>query len=202
MQFQDCHKEVNVGKLLMELNLSLMENIIFIGIGIGIVLLFLGSMSIIHLRTMRDEINIRWYNLADKLQYRQDLIPNLIETIRLHTPEEKKSEYENIIEQTIQIRSKAGNNVKPGMEKIVVEHDLSNHIKQLIDLSIGNSELSQNTNFLELRKELKDISEELEKLSNEYNQKVRNHNRTLKRIYNVIPALLMRFSKKKIYEFE
>lgn len=174
-----------------------MENIIFISIGIGIVLIFLGSISIVHLRTIRDEINTRWYNLADKLQYRQDLIPNLIETIKIYT-----TEHEKIIEQAIQIRVRAGKNVKPGADKIIVEHDLSSHINQLLDLALGNPGLAQDTNYLELKKELKDIRKELDEISNEYNKKVRNHNRSIKKIYNVIPALLMRYSKKKIFEFE
>lgn len=179
-----------------------MGNYIFIGIGILIVLLFLGSMSVIHLRTMRDEINKRWYNLADKLQYRQDLIPNLIETIRLFTPEDKKADYEKLINHAIEVRSRAGKNIKPGMKKIVVEHDLSDQVNKLLDLSISNKELAKNTNFLELKKQLKDIRKEIEDKSTEYNNKVRNHNKSISKIYNVIPALLMRYSKKKIFEFE
>ncbi len=151
---------------------------------------------------MRDEINTRWYNLADKLQYRQDLVPNLIETIKSHMPEDKKADYEKVINQTIQIRGRAGKNVKPGMKKIVVEHDLSSHIGQLLDLAIGNPELSQNTNYLEIKKEFKDIRKGIDEMSGEYNKKVRHHNRSVKKIYNAIPALLMRYSKKKIFEFE
>ncbi|MBA4336923.1 hypothetical protein C0416_04105 [bacterium] len=179
-----------------------MEHIIFISIGVVIFLVFLGSMSIVHIRTMRDDLNTRWYNLADKLQYRQDLMPNLVETIRLHIPDNKKIEYERIIDQSIQVRDKAGKNAVPGAEKIAIEHSLSGNIKQLLDLAIENRELSQNTNFLELRKEFKEISKEIEEMSNEYNVKVRHHNRSVKRIYNLIPVLLMRYSKKKIFEFE
>lgn len=179
-----------------------MEHYIFISIGIFIVLIFLGSISVIRLRTIRDEINTRWYNLADKLQYRQDLLPNLIETIRLFAPEDKKQSYENIIQQAIKVRSQAGKNSNPGMQKIVIEHDLSDQINKLLDLSLGNTKLYQNTNFLELKKELKDIRKEIETMSDEYNQKVRNHNRAVRKIYNMIPALLMRYSKKKIFEFE
>lgn len=179
-----------------------MDNIIFIGIGIAIILIFLGSISVIHIRTMRDEINIKWYNLAEKLQYRQDLIPNLIETIRLKMPEEKKSEYEQIIQKVILIRAKAGMNSNPGSEKMADEHALSDSIKQLFDLSIGNTALAQNTNFLELKKEIKDIEKNLEEMSSKYNEKVRHHNRAIRKFYNAIPAFIMRYSKKRIFEFE
>ena len=179
-----------------------MGDIIFVSIGLGVILIFLGSLSIIRIRTIRDEINTRWYNLADKLQYRQDLIPNLIETIKRYIPEDKKVKYEKIIQKAIEVRAKAGKNVKPGVEKVIVEHDLSTGINQLLDLSLENPELRKDTNFLELKKELKDIREEIEEMSNEYNKKVREHNRIIGKIYNLIPALLMRYSKKKIFEFE
>ncbi|MCD6109780.1 LemA family protein [bacterium] len=179
-----------------------MGNIIFVSIGIGIVLIFFWSISIIHMRTIRDEINTRWYNLADKLQYRQDLIPNLIETIRLHTPEDKKVEYEKLIQKTIQTRSISEKTPNPGSEKIIIEHDLSDCVNKLLDLAIGNSQLAEDTNFLELKKQLKDIWKELNNMSDEYNNRVRSHNRLIRKIYNLIPALLMRYSKKKIFEFE
>ena len=50
-----------------------MTNIIFIGIGILILLLFLFSVSIIHIRALIDDLNLRWYNLVEKLQYRHRL---------------------------------------------------------------------------------------------------------------------------------
>ncbi|MBD3156346.1 hypothetical protein GF369_00815 [Candidatus Peregrinibacteria bacterium] len=180
-----------------------MEHTLFIGIGVVILLLFSGSISVIHLRTLRDDINKRWYNLADKLQYRQDLIPNLIETIRLHSnTSDQRQEDKSIIQKTIAIRHKAGVTSKPGSNKMIIEHDLSKHIKKLLDISLHNKPLGRNTNFLELKKQLKDIEYTIEEMAQEYNAKVRNHNRTKKKFYNAIPAFIMRYSTKKIFEFE
>jgi hypothetical protein len=180
-----------------------MENTLFIGIGIIIIFLFSGSISVIHMRTLRDDINKRWYNLADKLQYRQDLIPNLIETIRLHSDtSENKQEDEAIIQKTITMRHKTGIMSSPGSDKMIIEHDLSKQIKKLLDISLHNKPLARNTNFLELKKQLKDIEGEIEEMSQQYNAKVRNHNRTKKKFYNAVPAFIMRYSTKKIFEFE
>ncbi len=180
-----------------------MENTLFIGIGIFIFLLFLGSISVIHMRTLRDDINKRWYNLADKLQYRQDLMPNLIETIRNHNDASDQAQKdESIIQETIAIRHKAGIISKPGSNKMIIEHDLSQQIKKLLDVSLHNKSLARNTNFLELKKQLKDIEGEIEEIAREYNAKVRNHNKTKKKLHNAIPAFIMRYSSKKIFEFE
>lgn len=179
-----------------------MLNTIFLIFGIVILLIFLLSIVIIHIRSLRDDINTRWYNIADKLQYRQDLLPNLIETIRLFIPKEELIKHEEFINKTIEIRSRAEKNTNPGAKKIVVEHDLSNHVNQLIKIAKQNNDLRRSTNFLELKKELSDIGDEIEKLTSDYNQKVRHHNDVIKRPYNVLPALIMRYKKKTIFEFE
>jgi LemA protein len=175
-------------------------NITFIFIGIFVLLIFFIIFSIIHIRSLRDELNFKWYNLNDLLQYRQDLIPNLIETVRLFVPKSKLDE--DLIKKIIEIRARAGKNVKPGAAKIVIEHDLSRHIEKLFKLGIIYKELGTSTNFLELKKEFKDLREKIEKSSNEYNEAVRRHNIILRKIYNKIPALIMRYKEKFIFEFE
>ena len=134
-----------------------MQNLVFIIFGLVIILIFLFSVAVVHIRSLRDVINTSWYNLADKLQYRQDLLPNLIETVRLFAPDNKE-----LIDQTIEVRSRAGKKSKAGAEKIVVEHDLSRRISKLIQLNLANKELARNTNFLELKKELSDIRADIE----------------------------------------
>lgn len=177
-----------------------MENIIFIIIGVLILAIFAFSISIIHMRTLRDEINIRWYNLVDKLQYRQDLLPLLIETMNGFL--NKEDNFKEKTKLIIEVRARAGKNTKPGMEKMVVEHDLSRKITELIKLGDTHGELRHNTIYLEVKKELIEIRKEIEKLSSDYNNRVRKHNHILHRPYNVIPALALRYDKKQIFEFE
>lgn len=154
------------------------------------------------MRTIRDDINLRWYNIVEKLQYRQDLIPNLIETVRLYLKEDELGEHEKLINQTIEIRSRAARNVDPGAPKVVVEHDLSRHIKQLINLGGKYNNLGRSTNYLELNKDFDDLNKNINEMAIKYNEKVRNHNLELSRFYNYIPAKLMNYSKKTIFEFE
>lgn len=176
-----------------------MENIIFIIISVVILAIFAFSLSVIHIRTLRDEINIRWYNLIDKLQYRQDLLPLLIETMRKYIDDDKFKERVKLL---VDVRSRAGKNTKSGMEKIVVEHDLSRKIAELIKIANLNSDLSKNTIYLEVRKELVDMRSDIEKLSSDFNNRVRKHNDVLHRPYNVIPALALNYKRKHIFEFE
>lgn len=179
-----------------------MTNIFFIIGGLIFVLLFLMSVAIIHIRALRDEINLEWYNLADKLQYRQDLIPNLIETIRIVVPEESKQKAEVFIQDAIRIRAAAAKNSKAGAEKIVQEHDLSTAINKLFELENMIPELKTNIGFLELKKEIREFNDQINELSKEYNTRVRHHNSVLRRPYNIFPAMLIKYGRKQIFEFE
>lgn len=180
----------------------LMENIIFFIIGLLLILIFLASISIIHMRTIRDDINIRWYNLVEKLQYRQDLVPNLIETLRSYMPEKEITNHAKLINNTIDIRARATRNSNPGASKVVVEHDLSRHILQLMNMGAKYNEVGRSTNYLELKKDFADLNKKIEARTNKYNERVRIHNEQLARPYNYIPAKLMRYGKKYIFEFE
>ncbi|MFC1656266.1 LemA family protein [Patescibacteria group bacterium] len=179
-----------------------MDNSIFIGFGILVVLLFFASVAIIHMRTIRDDVNLRWYNLADKLQYRQDLVPNLIETVRLFVPEADLPKHKGLIDKTIEIRAHAEKDIEASASKMIVEHDLSSHIKQLIQLGLTYEELKKSTNFMELKKETTDIALEIVALASDYNKKVRHHNSVIKSPFNLLPAVIMRYKKKFIFEFE
>lgn len=179
-----------------------MDNLVFIGFGILVVLVFFASVAVIHMRAIRDDVNMRWYNLADKLQYRQDFLPNLIETVRQFVPEADLAKHKELIDKTIEIRARAEKNVEPGASKMIVEHDLSDHIKQLLQLGLTYKDLGKSTNFLELKKELTDIAKEINALSSDYNKKVRHHNSVIRSPFNLLPAVVMRYKKKFIFEFE
>lgn len=180
---------------------SQMSNVIFVIIGVLILLIFFFSISVIHIRALRDDINLRWYNLVDKLQYRQDLFPILIETIRPFVTE-KADEFETMLKNAIAVRARAGKNTKASIKKVVVEHDFSRQLKEIMQFSEQIDELRVNTNYLEIKKDMQDISKELEKLSLDYNEKVRNHNNVIKKFYNTLAAGLLGYKKEVIFEYE
>lgn len=178
-----------------------MENIIFIVLGILVVLIFFFSLSVIHIRALRDDINIRWYNLVDKLQYRHDLFPILIETARPFVTE-KAEDFEKMVDDTIEVRARAGANSLCSMKKIVVEHDFSRHLRQIIEFCERIEELRVNTNYLEVKKHIYDIEDDIKKHEKDYNERVRNHNNVIGRFYNMAAAFALRYGKKVIFEFE
>jgi hypothetical protein len=178
-----------------------MYDLIFISFGILIILIFFFSVSVIHIRTLRDGINVRWYNLVDKLQYRQDLLPILIETARLFITE-KKVDFERLTDKTIKARERAGTITKSSTDKIVNEHEFSRNLKEIIDLCETVDALRVNSIYLEIKKEINDIEKDIHRLEQDYNEKVRNHNNVIGRFYNLPAVAALRFDKKNIFEFE
>ena len=178
-----------------------MYDLIFISAGIVIILIFFFSVSVIHIRTLRDDINLRWYNLVDKLQYRQDLLPILIETARLFITE-KQVDFNRLTDQTIKARMNAGTVTKPSTDKIVYEHEFSRHLKKVIELCETADALRVNSIYLEIKKEIRDIEKDIHRLEQGYNEKVRNHNNIIGRFYNMPAASALRYDKKLIFEFE
>jgi len=179
----------------------MMDSIFIIG-GILVFLIFLLSLAIIHLGSVRDEINNRWYNLAEKLQYRQDMMPNLIETIRQFIPSDKLNLHNGLIQTGIEARNAAAKNIKPGADKIILEHELSRIIAEMLKLGEKYESLGKSTNYLELKKEFKDLYAGIEELTKDYNNRVRGFNSILARPYNIPAALITKNKKKLIFEFE
>lgn len=174
-----------------------MLNYIFLIFSVLIIAIFFMSVAIVHIRSLKDDLNTRWYNLLDKLQYRQDLLPNLIEAAR--SAGIAKEELDKLIELrgVETVRSS-----KTGQEKIIAEQDLSKQIKKVIEAGMKNGELAHSTNFLELKKDISDINQEIEELSKDYNDKVHHFNNIISRPHNKIPAGVIRLKKQVIFEFE
>lgn len=150
-----------------------------------------------HLKSLRAEIGQEWELTMDSLRKRQDLLPNLVETIRVYDKNQ-----EAIIEELIAERINAAKEYFPGAKKFEYEHTLSSVIGKLIDLGSGNSELGMDTNFLELKKEISDISANIQVKSRQYNEMVRYYNRHINLFLLRPIALVFHFEVLDIFEFE
>lgn len=134
--------------------------------------------------------------LLQKLGVRLDKIPNLVETVRHHL-----SGHEQLLADLVALRANTWplSNVK---KRVHAELDVSGLVHKVWGLAAESRELERDTNFLALKMEFKEISKELEKMSEFYNQKVRNYNK-IAGVFPLAPVLkLMRFGRMNIFEFE
>jgi len=159
-------------------------------------LLMWGIVGYRHLSHLRREIFGQWEVLDEGLRKRHDLLPNLIETVRVHAS--KVELFQKLIDE----RSLAMREYRPGAKKIEYEHDLSKRIDEVFSLGSENGELSKDTGFLELHKEIDDLEQNIEEKSKRYNKMVREYNSHRK--YAILKPLagVFGFKVANIFEVE
>lgn len=150
-----------------------------------------------HLKYLKSEIREQWELLDEGLRKRHDLLPNLIETVKIY---DQKSE--DLFEKVILDRRNAAMENSRGAQKIVVEHDLSADINAAIDLDKTNVDLAKDTNFLELKTEINDLENNIVQKTEKYNQMVRYYNYHRKMFLLRPVAAIFRFGVMNIFEVE
>lgn len=172
-----------------------LTNVLLIIGAAGVLLIFWIVAGIRHLSELKRAITEQWEMVDELLRKRQDLVPNLIETIRRFG-----DVGEDLIERVIRERRHSALHYGPGSKKIELEHDLSKSINELFDLRKSVEGLGGDTNFLELKTEIDDLEKELEQRSKKYNEMVRYYNKHRKNL--VLRPLAVIFSYKTMNIFE
>lgn len=150
-----------------------------------------------HLKHLQKTTNDEWEMVSERLKKRQSLVPNLVETVKMHHQGQ-----DEMLEKLIAIRIRAAKEYLPGSKKIECEYDLSKSINRVVDLGRSVKELSQDTNFLELRTEINDLEKEIEERSNTYNKLVRKYNRVRKKWWLNVISSMFGFKVYNIFEVE
>jgi len=164
---------------------------IVIVVGMAFTFLFFYVKSKLH------DIHKTWHLLLEKLNHRLDKIPTILETMRKYTQDQEK-----LIQEIIDLRAKSRPMEKIDAEKVQLELDISEKLREVWKLGEKMPELQRDTNFLAFKIELKALETEIEKFLEQYNQKVRSYNKWLQFIPLRLILLIFRFPKISIFEFE
>jgi len=170
--------------------------LILIGTAVFIIILWT-VIGIKHLSNLSKNTDQVWNNVNVKLKKRYDLLPLLIETIRIY-----KKDAEDMISTCIALRQKAVLKYYPDAEKLEAEHNLTQVINQLFYLGISVKELLNDSVYLELRKEIDELEKSTDENTKLFNEAVRKYNSTRKSIFLILLSLIFSFKEKNIFEFE
>lgn len=170
-----------------------MPQSIFIPIVTFLVLLTISIIIILsYFHSLKQEIELRWVNLMEKLHIRLDKIPNLIETVR--SSAKSPEEFQNLI----QLRSKSWAFNNASAEKVQIELEITEKLRSIWENF--TSALHVNTNFLALKTEFHTIDKEILRLAENYNNKVKHYNQARKFfLFNLLTAF---FGYKNICIFD
>ncbi len=161
---------------------------------IAIVLIFSGIGTYNKLVAQDEEVQTALSQIDNQLQRRNDLIPNLVETVKGYAAHE-----EEIFTSIAESRSKLAGAGSMG-EKADASSDLSNALSRLLVVAENYPELKANENFRQLADGLEGTENRIGIARMEYNNTVRDYNTAIKRFPTVIFAGIFGFDRYDYFE--
>lgn len=175
----------------------MLQSFIIVILTAVILVLMAGAFLYIYFHGLRYELSQQWQLVLDNLRLRLDKIPNLIETVNIFVKGEEK-----LLSDFAKIRSSSWPMDKSGKNKVQKDMAITSNLHAVWSLAAKFPELARDTNFLALRTEFKEISGEIEKSIDIYNNEVRKYNKRVMFIIFLPFSLLFRFAKEPVFEFE
>jgi len=150
-----------------------MKTIWVVLIVIGLVLLlmgvwFIGGLN--HVVRLDESVNSAWAQVENQLQRRNDLIPNLVSTVKGYAGHES-----TLFTEITKLRSQWGN-AKTREEKITTANQTSGALSRLLLVVENYPDLKANQNFLALQSQLEGTENRLSVERMRYNNAVKIFN--------------------------
>jgi len=145
---------------------------------------------------LRNMVKEGWSGIDVQLKRRSNLIPNLVETVKVYMGHER-----GLLTEVAELRSQAIRAQKVG-EKGQIETALSRTLGNLFAVAEGYPDLKASQNFLELQKELTEIEDQIQMARRYYNGTVRNLNIVIESFPSNIVASMFRFTQAEFFAIE
>lgn len=146
--------------------------------------------------TLNESVDTAWAQVENVLQRRNDLIPNLVNTVRGYAAHEQK-----VFIDVTEARSKVGMaNTVP--EKVDANNKLAGALSRLMLVMENYPDLKANQNFLALQEELTSTENRISFARQSYNDQVLFFNNKIQMFPSNIVANMFNFSKRDFFELE
>lgn len=155
---------------------------------IGVILIYNGLVS------KRQRCNQAFADIDVQLKQRQNLIPNLVETVKGYASHEKET-----LDAVINARNSAMSASGPD-DQAQAETMLSGALGKLFALAEAYPDLKANTNFLQLQEELFLIEDKLAAARRFYNSAVQDYNTAREQFPGSIIAGMYDFEPRSFFD--
>ncbi|MDO8462047.1 MAG: LemA family protein [Deltaproteobacteria bacterium] len=168
---------------------------IIVGVVAFVLVSFVGSLTSQYnaLVSQNEAVTGAWAQVENVLQRRNDLIPNLIETVKGYAAHEKEV-FEKIAEARARLAGARTIN-----EKVQANQQLDSALSRLLVVVEQYPNLKANQNFIALQDELAGTENRIAVERQRYNLMVQSYNVMVKTFPTNIVARLMGFEKKDAY---
>ena len=162
-----------------------------------LVIIFL-VVTVVHmynqLVNLRNRVKNSFSQIDVQLKRRNDLIPNLVETVKGYAAHEN-----GVLEEVTQARGNVinANGIK---ETIEADNQLTGALKSLFAVAENYPDLKANTNFQQLQSELSDTENKISYARQFYNDTVLMYNNKCQQFPSSMLAKLFRFKQEDFFE--
>jgi len=172
---------------------------------IAVVVIFAGIIMSGYnsLVSMNENVNGKWSQVENQLQRRNDLIPNLVNTVKGYASHEKET-----LEGVVEARSKAtqikvdANDLTP--EKLAeyqkAQGAVTSALGKLLAITENYPDLKANQNFLELQAQLEGTENRINVARKNFNDAAQAYNTSIRRFPKSIFASVFGFEKRTYFE--
>ena len=147
-----------------------------------------------NLVTLRNRVDNAWQNIDTQLQRRNDLVPNLVETVKGYAAHEKEP-----LDAVTEARAAAGSAATPE-EKMAADNVLTGALRQLLMVAEAYPDLKANANFTQLQTSLEDTENKISYARQSYNDCVLNYNNGIQTFPGNIFAGIFQFKPRTGFE--
>lgn len=154
----------------------------------------------------REGVDAQWANVENRYQERNDLIPNLVATVKGYAAQESE-----IFTSIADSRSKIGgtkidSSITDDPEKLEqyqkIQSELSTGIGRLLAIQEAYPELKSNENFKDLQSQLEGLENRIATERKRYNDAAQNYNTMIQTFPKLIYAKIFHFTPKAYFKAE
>jgi len=161
---------------------------------LALVLFLLSIGAYNKLIRLRNAVEEGFGQIDVQLQRRNDLIPNLVETVKGYASHERQA-----LEAVISARAKGMGAGTVG-EKAAADNAITGALRQLLAIAEAYPDLKANTNFLSLQEELAGTENKIGFARQRYNDQVRALNVAVETIPTNLIANLFKINRAEYFE--
>jgi LemA protein len=144
--------------------------------------------------TMDTDIKAKWAQVDNQLQRRNDLIPNLVETVKGFAAQEK-----SIMESIANARAKMAG-AGSVQDRIAASNELSSALGRLLVVVENYPQLKSNVTFTRLMDELAGTENRLSVERKRYNDSVQVYNTTIRQFPSNLIASMLGFKEQPFFQ--
>ncbi len=141
-----------------------------------------------------ENVTAQWSQVENQLQRRNDLIPNLVSTVKGYASHEKK-----VFRDVSDARSRLAG-AKTVAEASQANGELGNALSRLLAISEAYPELKANTNFIRLQDELAGTENRIAVARRDYNAAAQQFNTKIKSFPTNVLAGMMGFGSRDYFK--